>query len=133
MQERRKTMGLAKGLTFVSAGLMTSAVLYGCASFPSMEVAPPNGAPSERGGGASGPFGMPEAGRGGRGGRGAEDILRSANTEPQNIPGAVPTRPTTPEASPDALAAVVPDEPIGAVLTPQPVGAFLDIVFSSVL
>ena len=128
--KEKTAMTLAKGLLFAGAGLVTSAALYGCAAFPTMQVADPNGAPRE-GGPGSQAVALSGPGRGGRGGE--SDLLRSMNSDPQAIPGATPSAPQTPEASPDALAALVPDQPIDVVLTPQPVGQFLEIVFTTVL
>jgi len=131
-------MTLARALITVGTGLVVSAALYGCAAFPTMQVADPGaqtGRPETGSNGAlEGPGLAPPPGRGGRGGRGGEaDLLRGVPSVAQTIPGAAVSRPQTPEAAPDALAALVPDEPIMAVLPPQGVGQFLDIVFSQVL
>ena len=127
-------MRFQRGNLTVVAGLMASTALYGCASFPTMKVAEPtttvSGATLLPGSEVS--VG-PAPGRGGRGGDGG-DLVRGPASRSETIPGTATARtaPVTP-ASADEIAALVPAEPLNAVLTPQPLPQYLNTVFSDVL
>jgi len=99
--------------------LMLVAALCGCASFPTMQV----GQVAPGGGGGEPADTGPSAG-----------VARDPRAAIQiPAPGRGQARPAVPEASPDEIAALVPDEPIGASLPSQPLPQFLNTAFTEVL
>jgi general secretion pathway protein D len=103
--------------------LLAAGVIHGCASFPTMSVAPESHA---------------EAGSGTIG-----DLIRgrpgATSERPDNvmaIPGLAPaerTTPPTPPATREEIARLVPDEPINATLPPQPLAQYLNTAFTEIL
>lgn len=107
-------------LILAGAGLGVLAVLTACASFPTMSMAEREAAAERR---TEAP--TPAPGRGG-------DLARG-QPSPMTIPGAGPSTPPPPEATPEQLATIIRDEPLNATLPPQPLAQFLNTVFMDVL
>ena len=112
-------MTRTRALYRIGVRLALVGALCGCASFPSMQVNPATSGDLAR-----------EAQDA------ARDAIEGARTPRAAI--AIPrldtgARPSVPEATPEQIAALVPDEPIGASLPPQPLPQFLDTVFREVL
>ena len=131
-------MSLKQRIFNVGVGLATSAALYGCAGLPSMRVAEaPTPAPGVSGGGGGIAPGLTAPGRGGRGGVASDsvELEHSAPAKPETIPGGSVARANATPATAADIAALVPDEPLNAVLPPpQPLGTYLlDTVFRDVL
>jgi general secretion pathway protein D len=103
--------------------LALAGLTYGCASFPTMSVAPES------------PADAPAASLG--------DMIRGragpAAERPDNvmaIPGLAPAAratPAIPPATREEIARLVPDEPINATLPPQPLAQYLNTAFTEVL
>lgn len=103
----------------MGAGLALISMLVGCASFPSMTVTTTS--PSDEAEVVAAPI------RGGAPTRPQPTVIEipAAGTRPS--PAAV-------EATAEQIAAILPDEPIGAVsLPPQPLAQYLNTVFTEVL
>lgn len=112
-------MKFEKLLIAAGAGLLGIAVLVGCASFPTVVMTESEPAQAEH---------PAEAAVQGRGG----GIARSQPT-PMTIPGSGPATPPPPEATPEQLNALIRDEPLNAILPPQPLAQFLNAAFMNVL
>lgn len=103
----------------VGAVLCTISLLSGCASFPAMSVS-----------NAAGGSGVTRKAADGRD-SGIPRPQAQVSSIPRLLTGA--NRPPQPEATAAQIAELVPDEPIGVTIPPQPVGQFVNTVFIDVL
>jgi general secretion pathway protein D len=103
--------------------LVMAGLIHGCASFPTMSVAPERRAEAE-----GGTIGDMVRNRPGPTAERSDNIM--------TIPGLAPatrTTPATPPATREEIARLVPDEPINATLPPQPLAQYLNTAFTEIL
>jgi general secretion pathway protein D len=117
-------MSFNRKLAFLAAAMGAMGTLAGCASFPTMTIAPEHTGAAA----AASTAGQTTGGRN----NGLKGVTPQASTIPGVVSTSQPIVPTPP-ATADQIAALTTDQPINASLPPQPLAQFLNTAFNDVL